>query len=89
MDLLIDYNNLFEDKDGYSLNTLRNWPCQAAGCEMLRLALMYASENGLEVVATVHDCLIIHCHYDDMELKDKILIDCMNKASMDVIDRIT
>ena len=79
----------FEDKDGFSLNTLRNWPCQAAGCEMLRLALMYASENGLEVVATVHDCLIIHCHIDDLELKDKILVDCMNKASMDVINMIT
>ena len=72
-------------EEGFSLNTLRNWPCQSAGCEMLRLALMYASEEGLEVVATVHDCLIIHAPIKSAEIADKLLIHCMDRASKDII----
>ena len=77
------------DADGFSLNTLRNWPCQAAACEMLRLALMYASEAGLEVIATVHDCIMIHSDIETADQKDKKLIECMDKASMDVIGYTT
>src|SRR5262249_50396837 len=39
--------------------TLRNFPMQANGAEMLRLACCYATETGIEVCAPVHDAILI------------------------------
>jgi hypothetical protein len=40
-------------------NTLRNYPCQANGAEMMRLAACLATERGIEVCAPVHDALLV------------------------------
>jgi hypothetical protein len=39
--------------------SLRNFPMQAHGAEMLRLACMLATERGIEVCAPVHDALLV------------------------------
>ena len=39
--------------------SLRNFPMQANGAEMLRLACCYAVERGIKVCAPVHDALLI------------------------------
>jgi hypothetical protein len=39
--------------------TLRNFPMQANGAEMLRLACCLATERGIQVCAPVHDALLI------------------------------
>ncbi len=39
--------------------SLRNFPCQANGAEMLRLACCLATERGIRVCAPVHDALLI------------------------------
>jgi DNA polymerase I len=39
--------------------SLRNFPCQANGAEMLRLACCLATERGVNVVAPVHDALMV------------------------------
>jgi hypothetical protein len=39
--------------------SLRNFPCQANGAEMLRLACCLATERGISVVAPVHDALMV------------------------------
>jgi DNA polymerase I len=39
--------------------TLRNFPMQANGAEMLRLACCFATETGVRVCAPVHDALLI------------------------------
>jgi DNA polymerase family A len=38
--------------------SLRNFPMQANGAEMLRLACCFATESGIEVCAPVHDALV-------------------------------
>jgi DNA polymerase I len=43
----------------YNPRSLRNFPMQANGAEMLRLACCLATEAGIEVVAPVHDALLI------------------------------
>lgn len=40
-------------------NTLRNFPMQANGAEMLRLACSLATEQGITVCAPVHDALLV------------------------------
>jgi hypothetical protein len=39
--------------------SLRNFPCQANGAECLRLASCLASEDGVSIVAPVHDALMV------------------------------
>ena len=41
--------------------SLRNFPMQANGAEMLRLACCLATERGIEVCAPVHDAVLICC----------------------------
>jgi hypothetical protein len=38
--------------------SLRNFPCQANGAEMLRLACSLATERGLPIIAPVHDAVM-------------------------------
>jgi hypothetical protein len=39
--------------------SLRNFPCQANGAEMLRLACCLGTERGIEICAPVHDAVLI------------------------------
>jgi hypothetical protein len=47
--------------------TLRNFPMQANGAEMLRLACCLASEHGVQVDAPVHDALLIEADADAID----------------------
>jgi DNA polymerase I len=42
-----------------NVRALRNFPMQAHGCEMLRLACCLATERGIEVCAPVHDAVLV------------------------------
>jgi DNA polymerase I-like protein with 3'-5' exonuclease and polymerase domains len=44
---------------GTKPTALRNWPMQANGAEMLRLACCLATERGIRVCAPVHDALLV------------------------------
>ena len=46
--------------------SLRNFPMQANGAEMLRLACCFATERGVRVCAPVHDALLIEAPLDDL-----------------------
>jgi DNA polymerase I-like protein with 3'-5' exonuclease and polymerase domains len=47
--------------------TLKNFPMQANGAEMLRLACCVATERGVQVCAPVHDALLIEAPSDEIE----------------------
>jgi len=47
--------------------SLRNFPMQANGAEMLRLACCLATERGIEVCAPVHDAVLICAPLDPLE----------------------
>lgn len=47
--------------------SLRNFPLQANGAEMLRLACCLATEQGIRVCAPVHDALLIEAPLDGIE----------------------
>ncbi|MCB1504852.1 MAG: hypothetical protein KDJ47_07735 [Hyphomicrobiaceae bacterium] len=46
---------------------LRNFPMQANGAEMLRLACCLTTEAGIRVCATLHDALLIEADLEDLE----------------------
>jgi DNA polymerase I len=47
--------------------SLRNFPMQANGAEMLRLACCLATERGIEVCAPIHDALLIGAPLDRLQ----------------------
>jgi hypothetical protein len=47
--------------------SLRNFPVQGNGAEMLRLACIFAVERGVTVLAPVHDALLIEAPIADIE----------------------
>jgi DNA polymerase I-like protein with 3'-5' exonuclease and polymerase domains len=49
----------FRTGNAKSTNTLRNFPMQGNGAEMLRLACCLATERGVQVCAPVHDAVLI------------------------------
>jgi DNA polymerase I len=49
--------------------SLRNFPMQANGAEMLRLACCLMTESGIEVCATVHDAILIMAPSDRIDIE--------------------
>jgi hypothetical protein len=47
--------------------SLRNFPCQANGAEMLRLACSLATERGLAIIAPVHDAVMVEGPADSID----------------------
>ena len=52
---------------GANPRSLRNFPMQANGAEMLRLACCLATERGIRVCAPVHDALLVEARAEDID----------------------
>jgi DNA polymerase-1 len=65
--------------------SLRNFPMQANGAEMLRLACCYATESGIRVCAPVHDALLIEAPVQDIDEAVAETQLAMARASADVL----
>ena len=46
--------------------TLLNWPMQANGAEMLRIACCLATQRGIKIIAPVHDAILVEGPADDI-----------------------
>jgi hypothetical protein len=65
---------------------LRNFPMQANGAEMLRLACCLATEKGVTVCAPNHDALLIEAPLEDLADAVKATEAAMAEASEIVLD---
>jgi DNA polymerase-1 len=65
--------------------SLRNFPMQANGAEMMRLAACLATERGVEVCAPVHDAFLICAPLDRLEHDIVGMRAAMAQASRDVL----
>jgi hypothetical protein len=66
--------------------SLRNFPCQANGAEMLRLACCLATEQGVMVCAPVHDALLVEGAAEEIEEVVHRTQRAMQEASEIVLD---
>jgi hypothetical protein len=66
--------------------SLRNFPMQANGAEMLRLACCFATEGGVRVCAPVHDALLIEAPVDQLDTTVRMAQQAMAQASRLVLD---
>jgi hypothetical protein len=65
--------------------SLRNFPMQANGAEMLRLACCLAVERGVEICAPVHDAVLICAPDERLESDIAVMRDAMAEASRVVL----
>jgi hypothetical protein len=65
--------------------SLRNFPMQANGAEMLRLACCLATERGVEVCIPVHDAIMILAPIGDVENTIEMVKSAMAEASRTVL----
>lgn len=65
---------------------LRNFPAQANGAEMLRLACCSITEAGIEICAPLHDALLIEAPLDALEDSVVLAQKLMAEASSIVLD---
>lgn len=61
--------------------SIRNWPLQSTGADMLRVALVFLDKEDLAVIGAVHDATLIECDIDDIEDTTKRAIAAMEEAS--------
>ena len=66
--------------------SLRNFPMQANGAEMLRIACILLTEGGIRVCAPVHDALLIEAPLDELDEAIAITQSQMKEASRIVLD---
>ena len=66
--------------------SLSNFPMQANGAEMLRLACCLATEHGIEVCAPVHDAVLICAPVDRLDADVERMQEAMREASRIVLD---
>ena len=65
--------------------SLRNFPMQANGAEMLRLACCLATERGIEVCAPVHDAILICALFEQLDADIATARNAMAEASRAVL----
>ncbi len=68
------------------ITSLANFPMQANGAEMLRLACCLATERGLQICAPVHDALLIEAEADRIEEAVSEVQGAMREASRVVLN---
>ncbi len=73
----------FPPNCGVAINdrSILNWPMQAHGAEMMRLAVSMAIEGGLMICAPVHDALLLEGPVGEIEAQAQRLAQIMGDAS--------
>ena len=61
--------------------SLRNFPMQGNGAEMMRLAACLATESGIAVCCPVHDAFLIEASSDNIDAETERMQDAMQRAS--------
>ncbi len=74
----------FMDQSG--VTTIKNWPMQAAGAEMTRLACCLATERGVSVCGPIHDAILIEAPIDGIDAAVATARAAMEEASREVLD---
>jgi DNA polymerase I len=68
------------------VNSLRNFPMQSTGADILRLAVIMCCDYGIKVCGPVHDALLIESPTESIAEAVQIASSCMEDASIHILD---
>ena len=69
-----------------SPRSLANFPMQTNASEILRIVIIGAVSQGIQLCAPVHDALLIESDLDSIEDAVAITVECMSEAAQYVLD---
>jgi DNA polymerase I len=69
----------------FNERSIRNWPIQSAGGEILRIACIMATRRGIRLLAPVHDAVLIEAPIDQIEADVALMREVMRRASRIVL----
>lgn len=70
---------------GINPRTVRNFPVQSTGAEILHVACVLAERRGIQIIAPVHDALLAEGPADQVEELSAVLDRCMRDAAAVVL----
>jgi DNA polymerase-1 len=70
----------------FNERSIRNWPVQAAGADILRIACILATRHGIKLLAPVHDAVLIEAPIDRIESDVALMREIMRRASRIVLN---
>ena len=65
----------------FNERSIRNWPVQATGSEILRIACILGHRHGIELLAPVHDAVLIGAPLERIEADTALMREIMRRAS--------
>jgi DNA polymerase-1 len=66
--------------------SIRNWPIQATGADILRVACILAARHGIKLLAPVHDAVLIEAPIERIEADVALMQEIMRRASRIVLN---
>jgi DNA polymerase-1 len=66
--------------------SIRNWPVQATGADILRISCILAARHGIKLLAPVHDAVLIEAPIERIEADVALMQEIMRRASRIVLN---
>jgi DNA polymerase-1 len=70
----------------FNERSIRNWPIQATGADILRIACIMATRHGIKLLAPVHDAVLIEAPINRIEADVALMREIMRRASRIVLN---
>jgi DNA polymerase I len=70
----------------FNVRSLRNWPIQTLGADILRCACIRADRFGIEMLATAHDAILLQSPVERIEQDVARMTECMQQAARVLTD---
>jgi DNA polymerase I-like protein with 3'-5' exonuclease and polymerase domains len=69
----------------FNARSIRNFPIQGSGADILRIACIWATRHGLRLLAPVHDAVLIEAPLERIEADVALMQELMRRASRVVL----
>jgi DNA polymerase I len=73
----------------FNERSIRNWPIQSAGADILRIACILAARHGIRLLAPIHDAVLIESSIEQIEADVALMREIMRRASRVVLNATT
>jgi DNA polymerase I len=70
----------------FNERSIRNWPIQATGADILRIACIWAVRRGIKLLAPIHDAVLIEAPIEQIEADVALMQEIMRRASRIVLN---
>jgi DNA polymerase I-like protein with 3'-5' exonuclease and polymerase domains len=70
----------------FNERSIRNWPIQATGADILRISCILAHRHGIKLLAPVHDAVLIEAPIERIEAYVAVMREIMRRASRIVLN---